>query len=76
MYTGIAIVLLPASFPCRVAAQQRPLTVADVVQQSLTKYPAVRSSLEQAGQLMIGMDVSGAMIDRLLEKSEGQSQSI
>lgn len=58
MNTGTAILLLLVSFLRQAAAQQTLLTIRDAVQQSLTKYPAVRSSLEQVSAAAAGIKLA------------------
>src|SRR2546421_4179604 len=47
MSTRSGVLVLCIATHIAATAQQRPLTIQDAVRESLAKYPAVRSSLEQ-----------------------------
>ena len=58
MTTRTAIALLLACSQRQLPAQQTSLSIGEAVQQSLTKYPAVRSSIEQVSAAAAGINLA------------------
>ena len=54
--TAVILILVALQHP--LSAQHKPFTIEDAVQQSLTKYPAVRSSLEQVSAAAAGINLA------------------